>query len=114
MFNEGVFEAFPQKGWNVYWTHHTQHVPHKDFKKAEVKHNEERCWEVTEIQGDPEWEQITKPEAVNCMSLHHKNTHHLQQASYEEVIDTMSPLKKLRDIHGINEKARKALEGEPL
>lgn len=112
-YDDGVFEAYPSKGDDTFFTHHTLKVLPDDAELVEVDHDEETDSIIVsnQLPRPPVlWEDISSQELIE-QHLLRRNKRHLEQTSRESGVSTQPLLQDIRMNHGINPLTEDLLDG---
>ena len=111
-FDEGVFEAYPSRGDNSFFTHHTLKVLPDDAELVEVAVDDDNLLYITEVLPYPPtiWEDITSQERIEQCLLH-RNKRHLEQMEREQGRSTEPLFQDIRENYGLNPLTEDLLNG---
>ena len=112
-YDDGVFEAYPSKGDESFFTHHTLKVLPDDVELVEVEQDDETdSIYVTQFLPGPDtiWEDVTSQDLIE-QHLLRRNKRHLEQTFREQGISTHPLFQDIRAQHGINPLTADLLDG---
>lgn len=112
-YDDGVFEAYPSKSDDRFFTHHTLKVLPDDVELVEVEYDDTTDGlYVTNVLPRPQsiWEDVTSQDLIE-QHLIRRNKRHLEQTDREQGICTQPLLQDLRANHGINPLTADLLDG---